>query len=99
MNLASEWGMHLPYSFGRYVMTQKIAQGGMAEIFKGKFVGESGFTKEVAIKRLLPIWSDNPNFVNMLIDEAKALVHLNHPNIVQIFDLGRDEKTFFISME
>lgn len=99
MNLASEWGMHLPYSFGRYVMSQKIAQGGMAEIFKGKFVGESGFTKEVAIKRLLPIWSDNPNFINMLIDEAKALVHLNHPNIVQIFDLGRDEKTFYISME
>lgn len=91
--------MQLPYTFGRYVLTHKIAQGGMAEVFKGKFLGESGFSKEVAIKRLLPVWSGNPNFINMLIDEAKALVRLSHPNIVQIFDLGRDGETFYISME
>lgn len=91
--------MQLPYRFGRYILMQKIAQGGMAEIFKAKYLGESGFSKEVAIKRLLPVWSDNPQFINMLIDEAKALVHLSHPNIVQVFELGKDEKIFYISME
>ncbi len=98
-NLLSQRGMQLPYSFGRYILTKKIAQGGMAEIFKAKYQGESGFSKEVVIKRLLPIWSDNPDFTNMLVDEAKALVHLSHPNIVQVFELGKDQKTFFISME
>ncbi|MDO8527327.1 MAG: serine/threonine-protein kinase [Deltaproteobacteria bacterium] len=91
--------MQLPYRFGRYCLTGKIAQGGMAEIFRAKYSGESGFSKEVVIKRLLPIWSDNPDFVRMLVDEAKALVHLSHPNIVQVFELGRDQKTFYISME
>ena len=91
--------MHLPYRFGRYVLVKKIAQGGMAEIFKAQYLGESGFSKDVCIKRLLPVWSDNPLFINMLIDEAKALVHLSHPNIVQVFELGRDGKSFYISME
>ncbi|MBI4124681.1 MAG: serine/threonine protein kinase [Deltaproteobacteria bacterium] len=91
--------MDLPYRFGRYVLLKKIAQGGMAEIFSAKYLGESGFSKDVCIKRLLPVWSDNPSFVKMLIDEAKALVHLTHPNIVQVYELGRDGKTFYISME
>lgn len=91
--------MNLPYRFGRYVLIKKIAQGGMAEIFKAKYLGESGFSKDVCIKRLLPVWSDNPDFTKMLIDEAKALVHLAHPNIVQVYELGRDGKTFYISME
>jgi len=91
--------MQLPYRFGQYVLTQKIAQGGMAEIFKAKYLGESGFSKDVVIKRLLPVWSDNIEFSKMLVDEAKALVHLSHPNIVQVFELGRDGKTFYISME
>lgn len=91
--------MQLPYRFGRYVLLKKIAQGGMAEIFKAKYLGESGFSKDVCIKRLLPVWSDNPAFIKMLIDEAKALVHLSHPNIVQVFELGRDGKIFYISME
>src|SRR3989338_4039847 len=91
--------MRLPHRFGKYVFFEKIAQGGMAEIFKAKYLGESGFSKDVCIKRLLPVWSDNPQFIEMLIDEAKALVRLNHPNIVQVFELGRDEDAFFISME
>lgn len=91
--------MELPYRFGRYVLLKKVAQGGMAEIFKAKYLGESGFSKDVCIKRLLPVWSDNPHFTKMLIDEAKALVHLTHPNIVQVYELGRDGKTLYISME
>lgn len=91
--------MQLPYRFGRYVLLKKIAQGGMAEIFKAKYLGESGFSKDVCIKRILPVWSEDPHFIKMLVDEAKALVHLSHPNIVQVFELGRDGKTFYISME
>ncbi len=91
--------MKLPQKFGRYLLTEKMGQGGMAEIFKAQYKGESGFAKNVVIKRLLPVWSDNPEFVTMLIDEAKALVNLNHPNIVQVFELGRAGPTFFISME
>lgn len=91
--------MKLPYRFDRYVLLEKVAQGGMAEIFRSKYFGADDFSKEVAIKRLLPVWSENPHFIAMLTDEAKALVALNHPNIVQVFELGRDGKTLFISME
>jgi len=91
--------MRLPHRFGRYVLLEKLAQGGLAEIYRAQYSAESGFSKEVAVKRLLPIWSDNKQFTNMLVDEAKALVHLSHPNIVQVFELGRDQELFYISME
>lgn len=88
-----------PSPFGRYCLEEKIAAGGMAEIFKAKLVGVEGFEKTVAIKRILPFWSERPDFIRMLVDEAKVLVHLNHPNIVQVFELGRVGPTYFIAME
>jgi serine/threonine protein kinase len=91
--------MRLPHRFGRYVLTKKLATGGMAEIYRAKYLGEGGFEKNVAIKRLLPAWSADKDFVTMLIDEAKALVHLQHHNIVQVMELGKEEESFFISME
>lgn len=91
--------MRLPYRFGRYILTKKLATGGMAEIYRAKYLGEGGFEKKVAIKRLLPAWSADKDFVTMLIDEAKALVHLQHHNIVQVLELGKEEESFFISME
>jgi len=91
--------MRLPYRFGRYVLTKKLATGGMAEIYRAKYIGEGGFEKKVAIKRLLPAWSADKDFVTMLIDEAKALVHLQHHNIVQVLELGKEDESFFISME
>ena len=91
--------MQLPHRFGRYCLTEKLAQGGLAEIYRAEYSAESGFVKEVAVKRLLPVWSGNKQFTTMLVDEAKALVHLSHPNIVQVFELGRDQDVFFISME
>lgn len=90
----------LPYTVGRYKLLKKIAQGGMAEIYAAEYRGESGFSKTVAVKRLLPHWSANPGFVKMLQDEAKLVVHLQHQNIAQVFELGRgDDGIFFISME
>lgn len=88
-----------PMQFGRYLLINKIASGGMAEIFKAKLQGVEGFEKTVAIKRILPFWSEDRNFINMLVDEAKVLVHLNHPNIVQVYELGRVDKIYFIAME
>lgn len=91
--------MKLPHKFGKYVLVSKIAQGGMAEIYRAKYIGESGFEKEVAIKRILPVWSEDRSFVTMLRDEAFALVNLQHQNIVQVYELGKDGDAFFISME
>ncbi|MCB1214644.1 MAG: serine/threonine protein kinase, partial [Deltaproteobacteria bacterium] len=85
--------------FGRYQLVEKLATGGMAEIFKAKLLGIEGFEKTLVIKRILPFWSERQDFVTMLVDEAKVLVHLNHPNIVQVYELGRVDNTYFIAME
>lgn len=89
----------MPYRFGRYELTEKLAAGGMAEIYRATYAGEGGFEKTVAIKRLLPTWSSNKEFVAMLIDEAKAQGRLSHPNIVQVIELGKEGNSYYISME
>ncbi len=85
--------------YGPYTLLERIAAGGMAEVFKAKRSGVEGFEKVVAVKRILPHLSDNKEFVDMFIDEAKVVAGLTHPNIVQIFDLGRLDETYFIAME
>jgi serine/threonine protein kinase len=86
-------------SFGPYVLLGKIAMGGMAEVFLAKRPGVEGFEKVLAIKRILPHLSDNQEFVSMFVDEAKMVSGLTHPNIVQIFELGKLEHSYFIAME
>jgi serine/threonine protein kinase len=71
----------------------------MAELFKAQQRGVQGFQKIVAIKRILPHFSDNEDFVTMFIDEAKLAAQLTHPNIVQIFDLGKAGSSYYIAME
>ena len=78
--------------YGPYRLLERIAVGGMAEVFRAKRTGVEGFEKVVAVKRILPHLSDNKEFVDMFIDEAKMVAGLTHPNIVQIFDLGKIEK-------
>ena len=85
--------------YGPYRLVKKIAVGGMAEVFKAKRTGVEGFEKVVALKRILPHLSDNKEFVDMFIDEAKMVAGLTHPNIVQISDLGKLEKSYYIAME
>jgi eukaryotic-like serine/threonine-protein kinase len=89
----------LPMRFGKYLLVELIAHGGMAEIFKAKSYGVSGFEKTIVIKRILPSYSDDREFVDMLIDEAKICAGLQHANIVQTFDLGRLEGRYYIAME
>ena len=88
-----------PASFGPYRLLERIAAGGMAEVFRAKRTGVEGFEKVLAVKRILPHLSDNKEFVEMFVDEAKMVAGLTHPNIVQIFDLGKIDATYFIAME
>jgi len=85
--------------FGKYELLEKIAVGGMAEIFKARTKGVGGFEKYLAIKRILPHLSENKDFIDMLINEAKIAVMLSHANIVQIYDLGKIDDSYFIAME
>ncbi len=97
-----------PAPFGKYVLVDHIATGGMAEIFKAKRFGHGGFESLLVIKRILPHIGAKPDFVEMFIDEAKISVALQHPNIVRVFDFGKisdlDEHrkprdNYFIAME
>ncbi len=88
-----------PKPFGKYFLIEKLATGGMAEIYKAKTFGVDGFEKLLAIKRILPHCSSDKEFITMLIDEAKLSVLLSHTNIVQVFDLGKVGDDYFISME
>jgi serine/threonine protein kinase len=85
--------------YGPYRLLEKIAVGGMAEVFRAKRPGVEGFEKILAVKRILPHLSDNKEFVDMFINEAKMVAGLSHPNIVQIFDLGKIDKSYYIAME
>jgi serine/threonine protein kinase len=86
-------------TYGPYRLLERVAVGGMAEVFRAKRSGVEGFEKVVAVKRILSHLSDNKEFVDMFIDEAKMVAGLTHPNIVQIFDLGKIERSYYIAME
>lgn len=88
-----------PKQFGKFFLLDKLAVGGMAEIYKAKTFGAEGFEKLLAIKRILPHCSADKDFIGMLIDEAKLSVLLSHANIVQVYDLGKVGDDYFISME
>ncbi|MBU1899113.1 protein kinase, partial [Myxococcota bacterium] len=85
--------------FGRYTLLERVAIGGMAEIFRASASGFGGFEKILAIKRLHPRFSQDADFIEMLIDEARITVELTHSNIVQIYDLGKLEDHYYIAME
>ena len=85
--------------FGQYVLIEKIATGGMAEVWKARMRGVEGFQKIVAIKKILPHLSDNQDFVEMFVDEAKLAAQLNHNNIIHIYDLGKIQSSYYIAME
>ncbi len=86
-------------TFGKYILTDRIGKGGMAEIFRAKVQGASGFEKEVVIKRMLPALCDDPGFTHMMVREAKILVTLRHQNIVQVYELGEVDGRYYIAME
>ena len=71
----------------------------MADVFKGRVQGPAGFERVFVVKRILPHLSDDPQFTRMFIEEAKLSARLNHPNVVQVFELGAVDKEYFIAME
>jgi eukaryotic-like serine/threonine-protein kinase len=83
----------------RYKVLERIAAGGMAEVFRAESAGLEGFKKLVAIKRVLPHLSEKKQFIGMFLDEARVCAHLSHSNCVQVFDIGVGDNTYFIVME
>ncbi len=88
-----------PVRFGKYLLLEKLAVGGMAQLYRAKITGVQGFEKLIAIKQILPHLAAEKELVSAFIDEAKLAALLNHQNIVQIYDFGEMEGSYFISME
>ncbi|MBN2496400.1 MAG: serine/threonine protein kinase [Deltaproteobacteria bacterium] len=88
-----------PQMLGRYQLLALLATGGMAEIYLARQTGIGGFQKLVVVKKILSHLARDERFVEMFFDEARIAAQLNHPNIVQIYDLGKAEEDYFIAME
>src|SRR5262245_8040018 len=83
----------------RYRVIERLASGGMAEVFLAESAGIEGFKKQVAIKRVLPHLSEKKRFIAMFLDEARLSAHLSHSNVAQVFDIGVGDNAYFIVME
>jgi serine/threonine-protein kinase len=84
---------------GRYALYGKIASGGMATVYFGRMLGAAGFTRTVAIKRLHPHLAEEPDFVSMMIDEARLVARVQHPNVAQTLDVVAEGGELLIVME
>jgi serine/threonine-protein kinase len=83
----------------RYRVLERLAAGGMAEVFIAESAGIEGFKKQVAIKRVLPSLSEKKRFIAMFLDEARLSANLTHSNVAQVFDIGVGDNAYFIVME
>ncbi|HEY4013813.1 MAG TPA: serine/threonine-protein kinase [Polyangiaceae bacterium] len=88
-----------PLRLGPYELLRRIATGGMAEVYLARRAGPHGFQKTVALKRILPQFARDPDFVAMFVDEARVCARLGHPNIVQVFDFGEEDGELYMAME
>ena len=86
-------------TLGRYQLTSQIASGGMATVFLAMMEGPGGFEKVVALKRIHPHLAEEPDFVDMFLDEARIASRIHHSNVCQVFDFGEADGTFYIAME
>ena len=88
-----------PRRIGRYLLYGPIASGGMASVHLGRLLGEAGFSRTVAIKRILPQFADAPELAASLLDEARIVSRIQHPNVVPTIDLITDDDEAFLVME
>ena len=88
-----------PEPFGRYVLLDRIGEGGMAEVFRAIMPGAEGFKRTFVIKRILASLGQSTKFVDMFVREARIGAMLNHPNIVQVYDFGSVDGHYFLAME
>ncbi len=99
VELSPSAGKPLGERFGRYVLLEMIGRGGMAEVYRAMVQGLEGFERVFVIKRILRAKSASPEFVEMFINEARISALLNHPNIVQTYDFGQIDGSYFLAME
>jgi serine/threonine-protein kinase len=88
-----------PARLGKYDLVARIAKGGMAEIYLARQRGMVGFSRLVVVKRILPHLAEEAEFVAMFMEEARLAALINHPNVVQIYDVGQHEGNYYIAME
>jgi serine/threonine-protein kinase len=86
-------------SLGRYRLCARLGRGGMAEVFLARLIGAGGFEKLVAVKRMYPHMSEDPQFVAMFLNEGRVAAELGHPNLCQIIELGEADGQLYIAME
>src|SRR5262245_58933420 len=84
---------------GKYELVRRLAVGGMAELFLARATGIEGFAKLCALKRMLPQYAGQAEYVSMFLDEARLCAGLHHPNVVQIYDIGSENGSYFFTME
>src|SRR6266496_1960725 len=98
-DLLGSTAVHRAQQLGRYHLLDRIAFGGMAEIFRARTFDAEGHQHMVAVKRILGHLAADEDFIQMLIDEAKIASHLEHENIAQIYELARAHDEYYIAME
>jgi len=89
----------VPVEFGKYQLLERLAVGGMAELYRARFQAMAGVSKPVVIKKILPAFADSQAFVSMFVNEARIVVSLSHGNIAQVFDFGEIDGEYFLAME
>ncbi len=88
-----------PRVFGKYCLLERVSVGGMAEVFRSRPLDAPNFKRFLALKKILPNLAEDTEFISMFIDEARIAVQLHHPNVCQIYELGRLQGSFYIVME
>lgn len=91
--------MNQPEPFGRYLLLGCVAIGGMAEIYRARFADPNAEQRDLAIKRILPSYTEDEGFVTMFKDEGNIARRLEHPNIVRVFDIDEYRGDWYIAME
>jgi eukaryotic-like serine/threonine-protein kinase len=85
--------------FGKYLLDQEIARGGMSRVFRARLRGPGGFEKKLVVKQILPELAADPSFVELFVKEANTLVQMSHPNLVPVYELGVIDDVYFLAME
>jgi serine/threonine protein kinase len=89
----------LPERIGKYPVIRKIASGGMAEVYLCRLTGEEGFEKKIAVKVVHSRLSADRHFRDLFIREARIAASLVHPNLIQVFDFGKEGESHYLAME
>jgi serine/threonine protein kinase len=88
-----------PQAYGPYLLLEKVGAGGMAEVFRAVRNGPQGFVRQFAIKRIIPRHAESNDFVEMFCNEARLSALLSHQNLVQVYDFGEVDGSYYLAME